>query len=119
MYRTSAKGRGRCGIVAEREAVRFRGVPRVGVARDRALQGILARGFAAGRAGECSRGPDPVRRADSSRGLGQPRLLPFSVGLALDDEFVGSVLEAVDGALSPEGVGHGREPLLRLAVRGD
>jgi hypothetical protein len=70
--------------------------------------------FSAASAGACPKSPDSAGKTDSSFGLRQLRLLPFPVRIALDDELVGGVLEAVDGSLSPEGIGHGRQPFLSV-----
>jgi hypothetical protein len=45
-----------------------------------------------------------------------PGFLPLAVGLAVEDEFVGSGLEPVDRGLSQQRVGHQGEPLNWLAV---
>src|SRR5260370_4880409 len=42
-----------------------------------------------------------------------------SIGLAFDDEVVGGVPEAIDGALREEHVVEHREPLRRVSVAGD
>ena len=44
--------------------------------------------------------------------------MTFAVGLAVEDEFVGSGLEAVDCGLGEERVGHQCEPFDRFTVRG-
>ena len=49
--------------------------------------------------------------------FGDVRLLALSVGLAVEDEFVGGGLESVDGRLGEEGVGHQAEPFDRFPVR--
>jgi len=47
------------------------------------------------------------------------RPLPFSVALAVDDDLVGVVSEAVDGALGEDGVVEQRDPFVDGAVGGD
>ena len=51
--------------------------------------------------------------------LGEPRLEPGAIRFALDDEVVGVAGEAIDGALRAHGIGKGREPFVRAAIRGD
>jgi hypothetical protein len=51
-------------------------------------------------------------------GLGDGGLLALAVGLAVEHELVGGGLEAVDGGLGEERVGHECEPLERFAVGG-
>src|SRR3954447_13422626 len=46
-------------------------------------------------------------------------LEPRSVGLAVDDEVEGVVLETIDGALGQQRIVEGGDPLGRVAVAGD
>lgn len=60
-------------------------------------------------------------RAARARGLGA-RLsgpLAFPVGLALDDDLIGVVREAVDGGLREDGVVEERDPLVDRAIAGE
>ena len=53
-----------------------------------------------------------ARRGRRRRCVGDRWLLPLAVGLALDDEFVGGALEAVDRGLGEQRVGHLGEELI-------
>lgn len=71
-------------------------------------------------------GRHPGQRRRRERRLGwavdlcdKGRLLTLSVGLSLDHELIGGVLESIDGALCADRVGHQSEPFAWFAVRGD
>jgi MFS family permease len=47
------------------------------------------------------------------------RLLASAVGLSFDDELPGGALQTIDGGLGEERIGHDRQPLNRVPVRGE
>src|SRR5262249_47695679 len=49
--------------------------------------------------------------------LGEPRLEPWPIGLALDDQVIRVAGEAIDGALGTHGIGEGGKPFVRPSIR--
>ena len=98
---------------ADGRCVTVHSPPAIFGSRGEAPAGVWGSAATAGSRGKARAGLKARRGLPS---IAEPGFLPLAVGFALNNEFVGGVLKAVNGALGSNRVSHQGQPFLWLTV---